>query len=272
MTIPGPEKPIRRVLVALDASSPTPAALETAAALADRLGADLEALFVEDVDLLRAAALPFAGLVSVAGGAALAPETIPAAVRALGERARAALAAVASASLRWTFRVARGRVEVEVLQAAGGADLLVLGGARGALGGRGGATAAAVATRAALPVLVLGASGRPYPLIVAWDGSASAEAALDLAVRLSAAWAGPLRLVVAAAGPADAERLAAAAASRVGRPLPWRWAGGAAPGDLRRALAGDAALVVGAASPVAGGIPGLERLLAEARGPVLLSR
>ena len=51
---------IRRILVALDASTHSLAALETAAGLAARLEAELVGLFVEDINLLRAAELPFA--------------------------------------------------------------------------------------------------------------------------------------------------------------------------------------------------------------------
>ena len=51
---------IRRILVALDASRHSLAALEAAAELAARLKAELVGLFVEDIDLLRLAGLPFA--------------------------------------------------------------------------------------------------------------------------------------------------------------------------------------------------------------------
>ncbi len=51
---------IQRILLALDASPQSVAALDTATELAGRLGAELTGLFVEDTDLLRMAALPFA--------------------------------------------------------------------------------------------------------------------------------------------------------------------------------------------------------------------
>ncbi|MBK6326147.1 MAG: universal stress protein [Chloroflexi bacterium] len=51
---------IQRILVALDASPHSLAALEAAIDLAERLDAELQGLFVEDINLLRLAQLPFA--------------------------------------------------------------------------------------------------------------------------------------------------------------------------------------------------------------------
>ena len=51
---------IKRILVALDASAANRTALQTAALLASELQAELQALFVEDINLLRLAELPFA--------------------------------------------------------------------------------------------------------------------------------------------------------------------------------------------------------------------
>ena len=59
----------RRILVAIDASAASLDALAAATALASRLGAALEGLFVEDEDLLRLAALPFTDLVRTPSGA-----------------------------------------------------------------------------------------------------------------------------------------------------------------------------------------------------------
>ncbi|MGD9028912.1 MAG: universal stress protein, partial [Anaerolineae bacterium] len=54
------ELTIRRILIALDASSHSIAALRAAARLASSLEAELHGLFVEDINLLRAAGLPMA--------------------------------------------------------------------------------------------------------------------------------------------------------------------------------------------------------------------
>ena len=51
---------IQRILVALDASPHSQAALDAAATLAARVSAELQGLFIEDVNLLRLAELPFA--------------------------------------------------------------------------------------------------------------------------------------------------------------------------------------------------------------------
>ena len=54
------EPTIRRILVALDASRHSLAALEAASELAEALKAELVGIFVEDVNLLYLAGLPFA--------------------------------------------------------------------------------------------------------------------------------------------------------------------------------------------------------------------
>ena len=51
---------LRRIVVGLDAGPRDRAALEAAAQLAARMQAELVGLFVEDIDLLHLAGLPFA--------------------------------------------------------------------------------------------------------------------------------------------------------------------------------------------------------------------
>ena len=59
----GKQQTIRRILVALDASHHSLAALDAAAELAASLEAELQGLFVEDANLLRLAGLPVARVV-----------------------------------------------------------------------------------------------------------------------------------------------------------------------------------------------------------------
>jgi nucleotide-binding universal stress UspA family protein len=269
----------RRILVALDASPPSMEAARTAAELAQALGADLLGLFVEDQDLLRLAGMPFARQLPMLGGGArpLEREAVEAQLRALASRARESLAREASPlHVTWTFEVRRGAVAAELLAAAGNADLLVVG-ARGHGGrGRRGGTAWAAAQQAGVSVVVVERrrrDGRGGPVLVAFDGSPGAMAALTAAKGL----AGSKRdLAIACLAPdaGTAERLA----ERARDALPGvrgaaRWAGGDRVEDLLAAArAGPPGLlVVDAASPLlAGG--GLERLVASAPCPVVLAR
>ncbi|MCK5669327.1 MAG: universal stress protein UspA, partial [Gammaproteobacteria bacterium] len=53
-------KPVSRVLIALDAMQENPGALETAIALAAQRQSELMMLFIEDMNLVNLAGLPFA--------------------------------------------------------------------------------------------------------------------------------------------------------------------------------------------------------------------
>ena len=266
----------RRILVALDSSAASREALVAATAIARRLGAELEGIFVEDADVLRAAGLPFASQLSLPSGAAhpLDRRVLEAELRALAAAAREALADAAGAGgVGWSFRVARGQVSVELLHAAGRADLLVLGRTgRGLAPGPGG-TARRAAAAAKGPVLLHGGGARlDRPLLVAYDGSAASERALDAAARLAGAFEG-ITLLVVARTPVEAERLAAQArATPRAAAMTAQWAGGALRSDLVRAVrAANGILVLGAGSPLLG-TGGPERLLDELASPLLVVR
>ncbi len=284
MTATG-ERARGRVLVALDASRASLDALSAAAALAVRLGADLEGLFVEDVNLLRAAGFPFASQLSLPTGVLhpLDRLAIEVELRALAAGAREAIAAAAQQlRIGWTFRVARGQVSVELLEAAGSADVLVLGRSSYRIGTAAGGTARAAAAHARSSVLVVGRGGSiGKPLLVAYDGSPAADRALDVAARLDGS-AGELTVLVTAPTPEQAERLAERARRRLEREGQGkgqgqgqgkvRWIVAARREDLvRAARASGALLVLGAASPALGGA-GLDVLLDEIESPLLLVR
>lgn len=196
----------RRILVAIDASAASLDALSAATALAARLGAALEGLFVEDEDLLRLAALPFTDLVRTPGGARerFDSATAEASLRAVAARAREALErAAARHGVACSFRVVRGRVSQQIVAAAGEADLVVLGAsshgrlARSSLG----ATAKAAATRAPSPVLLLPPGARLEGGIVALDdGSPSGARALAAARSLAPDLRPPSTLAAAGQG------------------------------------------------------------------------
>ena len=168
---------VRRVVVALDASARSREAARAAAALARALEAELAGLFVEDENLLRLAALPFARHQPVSGGPArpLDLGAVEAQLRGLASAARQELErAAASVDVRWTFEVRRGPLPGEALEAARGTDLLLLGVrtaelAREALAGRLDEPAPPsgrhrpAASRPAVVVVVAEGAGEPDP-------------------------------------------------------------------------------------------------------------
>jgi len=134
-----PPKPPRahKVLLALQGSTPAPEALAAAAALARSAQAELAALFVEDLDLLRLAALPFTHEVGRASGAVLPLEVsvLQRTLRWQAERLRQALAIAAQEmALPWSFQVARGSLLEQAMAAMTSTSLVVF--SRSPHGGR----------------------------------------------------------------------------------------------------------------------------------------
>jgi nucleotide-binding universal stress UspA family protein len=108
------------ILVAVDASPHSLAALETAAKVAACLKAELRGVYVEDIDLVRTAALPFACAISSSGQAQrLTPDALERQLRRQAETARRAIEAAGSRSrVTWSFSVVRGAVRREIARAA----------------------------------------------------------------------------------------------------------------------------------------------------------
>lgn len=214
MSIGSGETPFRQILVALDASPGSLAASSAAAGLAARLGAGLAGLFVEDEDLLRLAALPFAGVVRLPSGAhePLDLARAESELRAVAAHAREALArAAAPARLSFEFSVTRGRVVPQILAAAARVDLLVLGAGGRRRSGRAGLgdTARAAAERARSSVLLLRGGGRiGEPVVVVDDGSPGAAQASAVGRAL----AGPPGPTVVVTPPAKAGEVPAVVA------------------------------------------------------------
>jgi len=125
---------MRRLLLALDAPDCAPPLIAAAAAMASALEAQLEVLLLEDEQLHAAAALPI--MREISSGSAREREFSPArlevALRAISRAAESGFrAAVEDGEGR--FRVLRGGRDAALLEAAEGADLLLLPGRRGVL-------------------------------------------------------------------------------------------------------------------------------------------
>lgn len=196
------EGTIQRIVVALDASGHSLAALEAAADLASSLEAELHGLFVEDVNLLRVAGLPMARELQFpfARHARMDPGTMRRQLRAQARQARRAISSICKQrKIEWTFRVVRGTVSSEVLEAATSADLLCVGKAsRPVLNRqRTGSTARAAAIKAGRTVLLI-SQGTPIksPAVIAHDGSSHADRALPLACQLARVTGGLLWILI----------------------------------------------------------------------------
>ncbi len=113
---------MRRILITLDSSGGSLEAVDGAALMASRLGAELVGLFVEDANLVRLAALPCSAEVGFASGRArrLNPGTVKRGFEHLAEDARCAIARAADgAQVKWSFEVKQGTVVAEALRAIG---------------------------------------------------------------------------------------------------------------------------------------------------------
>jgi nucleotide-binding universal stress UspA family protein len=270
----------RRIVVALDASPGSRGALETAVVLARQLGAELVGVFVEDVNLLRLGALA-GGQVSLASGRREAFDSAQASaqLRALAWRAREALRETAFRhGAQSSFRVVRGTVGAALVEAAGDADLLVIGAHGRAPAPLGlGRTARQAAAGSRRPVLLLpGFETGAGSVAVLVEPGPLAGATLAAAAALARAARVPLTALVAAGdgaalvsaseGARDALRRHGIEATVVSllAPSPERLLL-----ELRRI--GPGRVVLAAGGPLAGEA-GLDRLLAELGRPVLIVR
>jgi len=200
---PEEEAPVfREILVALDTSSDSAAALKAAADIAMRMGANLRGLYVEDVDLLRLAASPVAREIAYPFERVLQlrPARMERQMRAEATRVRQAWErACRQRGIGGSFQVVRGDVAAEVLAAASEADLLSIGKV-----GRPvfqpvslGSTALAVVDQAAQSVLFLQqAMYIAPPSVTVYDGSDLSRRSLHIASSIAERLGGFLTVIL----------------------------------------------------------------------------
>lgn len=166
--IPADQPTVRgRVLVLIDGSRLSYAALEAAADIAGKRNADILGVFVEELNLVRSAGYGFAREVGSASGISrpFDPGRLEQRLQRLADQARTALAAAArQCGGKAALTVARGRVIDEVLALTRPTDLLVLGraGWSSPAGARLGSTARGLIRQSPGQVLLWCEQNRPY--------------------------------------------------------------------------------------------------------------
>lgn len=129
MNVGNTETIIRRVAVALDASLQSSQAMQAAAELAASLQAKLEGIFIEDINLIRLAELPFTREIRPAS---MTEETVNVQqmeleLRSLARQEQQKLELIAhEKGISCSFRVRRGQIKTELMEAISEVDVLTL--------------------------------------------------------------------------------------------------------------------------------------------------
>lgn len=179
------------ILVALDASPHSTAALMAAAKVAAALNLELRGLYVEDINLLHLCGLPF-GL--EIGSFTANPRRLEQAHMERDFRIQASLLRKIMADVAgrqrvsWSFKVVRGGVTQEVLAAGSAAHMVSLGRVGTTPGKRTGSTAQAVVRNTQRPVIVQSAQNAlSGPFTLAYLGDPASDHAVALAIQLAKA-------------------------------------------------------------------------------------
>ena len=181
---------VNRILIAIDASPHSLTALETAADLAERLQVELHGVYIEDVNLLRLAELPFAReyRYSRADSQKLDSTQMTEQLRLQAALARRHFDDLAEKrKLSHSFQVMRGVIADELQKAARESDVLVMGRiSRSLLQTTRLGSTAQTAVSHARQSLLLAHTGIDLnqPFLLIHDGSEAAERALALAMHL----------------------------------------------------------------------------------------
>jgi len=218
---PGQESllPFRRLLLVLDAMSGFTASAEAAARLARHFEAEFAALYVESEEILRLAGHPGARLVAATPEtetgsektAGLGAEALARALRARAEEVRRTVEQAARGSaVSASFAIRRGRIAAEVASFASQSDLVIVAWAeRAAWPGPISTARAAEAMARANPGSILflrEGSALTGPIVVAFDGTETAERALEAGAAIAGTAGNPIEVILTTPRMAEAER------------------------------------------------------------------
>lgn len=275
--MPERRRPIRTILLALDASADSLAGLEGVAQLASELGAEITGLFVEEADLIRAGRLPDVREIPFFSPEPrrLEAQTLERQLRSQAKRAQEALRSVAERlRVTWSFHTSRGDVAEELLEAAAEADLVALGATGRSLSRPPGSTVRRLVREARRPVLVYRQGARLGRAIhVLHDGSEAGWEAVRTAAELGRWEGGRLNVLLA---PGDAEEAEALEAEtdrllrEAGLPARFRHLAGDDTGRICSALTDGGGVLVAPGPRFGDRREELGRLLRSAGCPVVL--
>ncbi len=192
---------MRRIAVTLDALEVSAQALEQAVRLAERMGAQLEGIFIEDIDLIEISELPFVKEVRLVSRSETKIDLarMEHELRALARRAERLLSEQARRhNVEWSFRIWRGSIDSDLLAADIEADVLALSRLGAAL--RRGSSA----------------RSRSTAVTVLYTGTDAAARALDTARNLASDPYKDLIVLLAAKDEDETSRLQAMAARQLG--------------------------------------------------------
>ena len=187
------------ILVALDTSPNSTAALMAAAELAAALHMELRGLFVEDINLLHLCGLPF-GL--EIGSFTAKPRRLEQAQLERDFRIQATVLRKTMADIAgqqrvsWSFKVVRGVVTQEVLNAGSSAHMVSLGRIGRTPGKKIGSTAQALVRNTRRPVIVQMRKPLEGPFLAAYIGDESSEHTLQFAIQLALSRKGRLDVML----------------------------------------------------------------------------
>ena len=196
---------IRKILVPLDASPHSMAALEVAVKFARNLQAELQGLFVEDTDLLKLGDFPFVQEVCLYSQQCkpLDKNNLERQLRARATNVRSKLAELSSLyDVPWSFQVSRGGVSSEILEASFQVDLTILGKIGWSLSGGAklGSTVEQILRKGSGPTFILQQGVRlKDPVIVLFTGSQLSWNSLSIAAKIKKITLDPLVVLLPAA-------------------------------------------------------------------------
>jgi nucleotide-binding universal stress UspA family protein len=193
---------VRRIAITLDAFELSAHALEQAVRLAERMNAQLEGIFIEDIDLIQIAELPFLREVRTSSRSedVISPGRMEQELRALARRAERLLSEHATRhNVTWTFRIWRGSIDTDLLAADVEADVFALTRLGSAL------------TRSRI------LPARCTAVSVLFSGTEASFRALDTAVSLATDPQRQLNILLSARDEAGREQLQQQASERLGK-------------------------------------------------------